>query len=146
MFNRISVRSERHSRARSFVLFGLAGFALVMTAAAKDVTLNAPVDVETTVTAVREAPAGSPLPGIHLDANVRGRVMDIYISPANFAVKYGVRLSKGDYIHIVGTEIRSGDADVVLARSITTGSVDKKSGTFHEDLTTYLRNDEGPLW
>lgn len=146
MLNRISVRNEMQSRVRNIVLCGLAGFALAMTAAAKDVTLNAPVDVETTVTAVREAPVGSPLPGIHLDAIVKGRVMDIYISPSDFAGKYGFKVSKGDYIHIVGTEVRSGSADVVLARSITTGAVDKKTGTFNEVLTTYLRNDEGPLW
>ena len=71
--------------------------------------------------------------------------MDVYISPVSFASKY-VKVSKGDYVHIVGTEVRSGGANVVLARSITIGSVDRKTGSFHEDLTVYLRNDEGPLW
>jgi hypothetical protein len=45
-------------------------------------------------------PAGNPLPGLHLDAKVKGRVMDIYIAPADFAA---------------------------------------------EDMSIYLRNDEGPL-
>jgi hypothetical protein len=61
-------------------------------------------------------------------------------------VKYEVKARKGDEVHIVGTEAKSGDADVVLAREITTGSIDKRTGIFHEDMTIYLRNDEGPLW
>lgn len=141
MSNRIRV-----GRPMNSFLCGLAGLALAVSAVAKDVVLNTAVDVQTTVSALREVPAGSPLPGLHLDANVKGRVMDVYIAPADFAVKYGVKLSKGDYVHIVGTQVRSGESDVVLARAITTGSVDKRTGTFHEDMTVYLRNDEGPLW
>jgi hypothetical protein len=49
-------------------------------------------------------------------------------------------------VHIVGTPVKSGEADVVLARAITTGSIDKRTGLFHEDMTIYLRNDDGPLW
>ena len=145
MINRISVRKEMHSRLWSVVLCGVAGFALAMTATAKN-AVNPTVDVETTVGALRQVPAGSPLPGLHLDANVKGRVVDIYIAPESFVVKYGVKVAKGDYVHIVGTQVKSGETDVVLARAISTGSVDKRTGTFSEDLTIYLRNDEGPLW
>jgi hypothetical protein len=72
--------------------------------------------------------------------------MNIYISPMDFAVKYGVKVLKGDYVHIVGTQVKSGETDVVLAREISTGSIDKRTGIFREDMTIYLRNDEGPLW
>ncbi len=150
MLNRIRVAirvgKQKNSRMRNVVLCGLAGFALAMTAAAKDVVLNTAVDVETTVAAMREVPAGNPLPGLHIDANVKGRVVDVYISPMDFATRYGVKFSKGAYVHIVGTQVRSGAADVVLARAISTGSVDKRTGIFREDMTIYLRNDEGPLW
>lgn len=129
-------------------LCSLAGFALAVSAAAKDVAVNGgvAVDVQTVAGAVREVPAGNPLPGLHLDAKVKGRTMDIYIAPMDFAVKYGVKVSKGDYVHIVGTQVKSGDEDVVLAREISTGSIDKRTGIFREDMTIYLRNDEGPLW
>lgn len=146
MFNRIRVRREVSSRMRSVILCSVAGIAVAASGAAKDIVFNTPVDVETTVSALHEAPAGSALPGLHLDANVKGRMMDIYISPVNFAERYGVRISKGDYIHIVGTQLRTGGADVVVARAISTGSVDKRTGTFREDMTIYLRNDDGPLW
>ena len=147
MFNkRIRVRGEVRSYVWRAVLCGAAGIALVLPAVSKNIVLNNAVDIQTTASALREVPAGNALPGLHLDANVKGRLMDIYIAPADFASKYGVKVSKGDYVHIVGTEVRSGEADVVLARSITTGSIDKRTGTFHEDMTIYLRNDEGPLW
>jgi hypothetical protein len=73
-------------------------------------------------------------------------MMDVYIAPTDFAVKYEVKVSKGEYVHIVGTQVKSGEVDVVLAREITTGSIDRRTGIFHEDMTIYLRNDEGPLW
>jgi hypothetical protein len=130
------------------VLVGLAGFGLAVTAVAKDIVVNtgAAVDVRTTVIDVREAPAGDALPGLHFDAKIKGRVMDIYLAPRDFVVKYDVKVAKGQQIHIVGAEAKAGEADVVLAREITTGTVDKTTGIFRENMTIYLRNDEGPLW
>ena len=116
-----------HSHMWRVVLCGFAGFALAVPAAAKDVVLNTAVDVQTTVDALREVPVGNLLPGLHFDANVRGRVMDIYIAPMVFAATYGVKVSRGDYVHIAVTQARSGEADLVLARSITTGSIDKRT-------------------
>jgi hypothetical protein len=116
-------------------------------AVAKDVSMNpAAVDLYVTVSAVREVPAGKPMPGLHLDAKVKGRMMDIYIAPMDFAAKYGVKIAPGDEVHIGGTEHNPGEAEVVLAREITTGAYDNKTGFFRETLTTYLRNDAGPLW
>ena len=145
MFNRIRAGKKMNSRKWSVVLCGLAGFALAMTAAAKDIVLNTPVDVETTVSALREVPAGD-FPGLHLDATVKGHVMDIYIAPMSFAARYGIKVAKGDYIHIVGREVKSGAADVLVASTISTGSVDKRSGIFREDMTIYLWNADGPMW
>jgi hypothetical protein len=95
-------------------------------------------DFHVTVIAVREVPVGNPMPGLHLQAKVKGRMTDIYIAPVDFAAKCGVKVSKGDQVHIVGSQMRSGEADVVLAREITIGSY--ANGTY------YLRNDDGPLW
>lgn len=60
--------------------------------------------------------------------------------------KYGLKVAPGDEVHIGGTQLNSGDAEVVLAREITTGVYDRKTGFFREVLTTYLRNDAGPVW
>src|ERR1700743_3122394 len=139
-------KTKHPVRIWTVALFGLAGSAFIMPAVARDTTSNIPVDVHTTVTAVREVPAGNPLPGLHVDAKIKGQNMDIYIAPMDFVKKYDVKVAKGQDVHIVGTEAAEGDADVVLTREITTGSIDKKTGIFHENMTIYLRNDAGPLW
>jgi len=130
-------------------LCGLAGFALAAPAVAKDAAIGDAVDVHTSVSAVRQVPAGDPLPGLHIDAKVKGRTLDIYIAPLDFVAKYDIKIAKGQDVHIVGTEVKGSegsDADVVLGREITTGSIDKRTGQFHENMTIYLRNDAGPLW
>jgi hypothetical protein len=123
------------------VLCGLAGFALAVPAVAEQ-----PVDIHTSVSAIRQVPAGNPLPGLHIDAKVKGRMVDIYIAPMDFVAKYEVKVEKGQDVHIVGTEVNQGDTDVVLTREITTGARDRLTGIFHENMTIYLRNDAGPLW
>jgi hypothetical protein len=125
------------------VLCGLAGFALAMPAVAKDIAPGAVVDVRTNVSAIRQVPAGDPLPGLHIDARINGRMMDVYIAPMDFVVKYDVKVAKGEYVHLVGTEV---DAGVFLPSEITTGNVDRRTGIFHENMTIHLRNDAGPLW
>jgi len=118
-------------------------------AAAKDQPVfnsGATVDFYATVSAVREVPVGNPMPGLHVDAKVKGRMMDIYIAPMDFVAKYGVKVAKGDEVRVVGTQTRLGEAEVVLAREITTGSYDNRAGMFHADLTVYLRNDDGPFF
>src|SRR4051794_15255709 len=122
------------------VICGLAGYAI-----AKDIPVVNPagaVDFIANVSAVRVVPAGNPLPGIHLDANVKGHALDIYISPADFAAKYDVKVAKGDDVRIVGTQ----SGDVVLARELNIGSYNKVNNLFRTKLTVYLRNDDGPFW
>jgi hypothetical protein len=124
---------------------GIAGFVLAASAAAKDeVAQGAPVDVFVTVGATRQVPAGNPLPGLHIDAKVKGRMTDFYIAPMDFVTKYDVKVSTGEEMHILGTELTPNEAGVVVAREITSGKYNR--GVFHANMTIYLRNDEGPLW
>lgn len=130
----------------TFVACSAMGAAFTASLMARDVAVGAPVDVHTTVSDLREVPAGNALPGLHLDAKVKGKMMDVYIAPMDFVKKYEVKVNKGEEVHIVGIETAENGADVVLAREITTGTVDRRTGIFHENMTIYLRNDEGPLW
>jgi hypothetical protein len=125
--------------ALTAVLCGAAGLAM-----ARDPGFHpgTPVEFQTTVNAVRVVPEGNPLPGLHIDAKVKGQLLDIYIAPMTFVTKYGMTVEKGAIAVIQGTQIE----DSVLARSITTGVADKVHGTFHPDLTIYLRDDSGPFW
>jgi len=96
------------------------------------------MDFYATVTAVREAPAGSALPGLHLEARVNGRTTDIYLAPVNFLEEYGMTFQKGDDVHIVGERTKVNGTDVVLARQVAVGAANRK--------TLYLRDENGPFW
>jgi hypothetical protein len=128
----------------TIAMCGVVGCALSLPAFAAD--NGTPVDIHTTITGVHEVPAGQPLPGLHAEAKVKGKVLDVYIAPMDFVKKYDVRVKPGEEVHLIGTETLEGAGDVVLTREITTGSLDKRTGIFHENMTIYLRNDEGPLW
>jgi len=96
------------------------------------------VDTTATVIGVREAPASSALPGIHLEAKLDGRDTDIYLAPAGFLEEFGMTFRTGDDVHIVGSRTRVGGLDVVLAREVAVGVSDRR--------TLYLRDDHGPFW
>lgn len=130
----------------TLVACGALGTALTVPVAARDVAIGTQVDVHTTVSDLREVPAGNPLPGLHVDAKVKGKIVDIYIAPMDFVKKYDVDVKKGQEVHVVGIETVENGADVILGREITTGTLDRRTGIFHENMTIYLRNDEGPLW
>src|SRR5579863_7932843 len=132
------------NRIWTVVICGVAASALTLPAVARDT--GTPVDVRTVITGVHEVGADSALPGLHAEARVKGKVVDIYIAPADFVKKYDIKVKAGEEVHLVGTETLEGNADVILGREITTGVLDKRTGIFHENMTIYLRNDAGPLW
>jgi hypothetical protein len=148
MIIRTIAGKEMNSRIWRVVLCGVAGLALSLPAAPKDAASAAnaigPVDFYVTVGAVREVPAGNPLPGLHFDAKVKGRMTDIYLAPMPFINRYEVKVTRGEEVRIVGTQVDAKEVDQVLAREITSGTFSK--GVFHANMTIYLRNDEGPLW
>jgi hypothetical protein len=139
MTNATGTRRTIRAIGITAVLFGVARLAV-----ARDPNFNpgTAVQFQTTVAAVRVVPEGNPLPGLHLDAKVKGRLVDIYIAPMSFVARYGVKVAKGDFAEIEGTQIQ----DDVLAKSITTGVYDKVRAVFHPDLTIYLRDESGPFW
>lgn len=128
----------------TIAMCGVVGCALSVPAFARD--NGTAVDVHTTITGVHEVPAGQPLPGLHAEAKVKGKVVDLYIAPMDFVKRYDVQVKPGQEVHLVGTETVEGNEDVVLTREITTGAIDKRTGIFRENMTIYLRNDAGPLW
>lgn len=116
----------------------LCGMVLLAPATPLRAKQDAGVDFYAMVIEVREAPVGSPLPGLHLNAKVNGRVTDIYLAPVDFLDRYGMTFAKGDDVHVVGSLIKVGAADLVLAREIAVGVSNRR--------TLYLRDDKGPLW
>jgi hypothetical protein len=136
----------------ALMLFGLAGLVLAVPAVQaapgpKDIVIapGALTKFDVTVNNIREVPAGKALPGLHIDEKVNGRAMDIYLCPVEFAVKYGVKVAKGDYVRVVGSPAPDKE-DVFLVREISTGLYDQAHNIFRPTLTVYLRNDDGPFW
>lgn len=126
--------------AMTAVMFGMAGLAM---ARGPMIPTGTPVEIKAAIETVRVVPATDPFPGMHVDMRVKGRLLDVYIAPMSFVTKYGVKLGKGQYAEVIGTQTE----DLVVARSVTTGIRDKSSGVFHEDMTIYLRDETGlPLW
>jgi hypothetical protein len=102
------------------------------------------IDFFTNVAEIHQVPLGNPLAGLHLEAKMKGKI-DIYIAPSDFAEKYEMVFNKGDAIHVVGSKVKVGDADVILAREVTIGKYDRK-GEFFPVTSLYMRDDEGPFW
>lgn len=96
------------------------------------------VDVYVTVASVHEMPAGSALPGVHLDARINGRSTDVYVAPTEFLEQFGITFATGDDVHVVGTRAKAGGMEVVLAREISVGAANR--------ITLYLRDENGPFW
>ena len=131
----------------ALLLFGLSIAGAAGTAFAAPVVAppGALAKYDVFVNNLHEVPAGQPLPGLHFNAKLNGRETDIYLCPTDFAVKYEVKVSKGDYVRIVGFAA-PGKQDVFLVREISTGLYDQAKNIFRPTLTVYLRNDDGPFW
>lgn len=136
------IKRKVHAHRPALALCAVAGLAFTAALHAKDPSAAwdpaAVVDFYATVDGIREVPAGRPMPGIHLDVKVKGRVMDIYVAPTAYLEKYEMTFSKGEDVHVVGSRTRSGQSDLVLAREVSVGASNKR--------TLYLRNEDGPFW
>jgi len=117
-----------------FAFCGLVGFI----EAAPVVSSDEIVDATVTVISVHEAPPGVALPGIHLEAKLKGRVSDIYLAPARFLEEFGMSFRPGEDVHIIGSRAKVGGVDVVLAHQIAAGASERR--------TLYIRDEHGPFW
>lgn len=94
------------------------------------------INVQATVTDLREVPRGSPLAGVHLAVKTDKEVLDAHLAPADFLKEMGVSFVKGDRIQIVGSKVKFGEGLVVLVREVRKGY-----------STLYLRDQKGkPNW
>jgi len=94
------------------------------------------VDVMATVLEVREVPRGNPLSGVHLTVRVEPVIVDVYLGPVDFLKDFELVFRRGDRIQVVGSKVKSGTAQVLLAREVR-----------RSETTLYLRNRKGqPNW
>jgi hypothetical protein len=154
------LRQEDPMRTRTkhgqWISWGILAIGFLVVAVRPAATRNATTEQEptynpatvvnffTTVADVLEVPLGSPLAGLHLKAKTKDK-LDIYVGPSDFAEKYAMVFAKGDEIQVIGSKVKLGDADVILAREISLGKYNRAL-QFVSLTTLYMRNDEGPLW
>lgn len=123
----------------SRLLLCVAFFALAVFASAAPLPAgDEAVDLTATVISVREAPAGSALPGVHLEVKINDRMSDVYLAPAGFLDEFGMSFRAGDDVHIVGWRTKVAGTEVVLAQEIAVGALERR--------TLYLRDNHGPFW
>lgn len=94
------------------------------------------VDVEGTITAVRNVPAGNPMPGTHLTVKTKTDSLDIYLGPSSFIKFLKTSFPVGREVSVLGSKVNFRKSAVVLTNQIDIGPV---------ALT--LRDETGaPVW
>jgi len=97
---------------------------------------SAEVRISAVITGVRRVPEGNPLPGVHVTAQSKTGVADVYLGPSDFLKIFKTNFPVGAPIQVIGSRIKMGDADTILAREVTEG-----------DTTLTLRDFGGaPVW
>ena len=98
---------------------------------ATEVTLTTIIDEVKTMPAPGRGPGG-----VHLMISTPSGPMEVHVGPAAFLEANNAEFAKGDWITVIGSKVKMGDADVVLARQITKGQ-----------QVLLLRDEKGfPLW
>jgi hypothetical protein len=92
--------------------------------------------MKSTVEEVKLPPKGSEKEVAHLLVKTGTDTSDVYLCPKSFLDDMGVSFSKGDEIALIGSKVKHGEADLILAREVVKGSD-----------TLVLRDDKGnPVW
>jgi hypothetical protein len=98
--------------------------------------LQSETKIKGTVQDVTLPASGHEKDAVHLVLKIGNDSVDVYLCPKTFLDEMGVEFNKGDEIAVTGSKVKSGDADLVLARQAQKGND-----------TLILRDDKGnPVW
>jgi hypothetical protein len=85
---------------------------------------------------VKLPPKGSEKEVAHLLVKTGPDTVDVYLCPKSFLDDMGVSFAKGDEISLLGSKVKQGEGDLILAREVVKNSD-----------TLVLRDDKGnPIW
>jgi hypothetical protein len=79
------------------------------------------VTVSGIIASVRDVPAGQPLEGVHVMLKSKTSNVEVYLGPASFLKFLRTGYAVGEEIDIMGSRVKAGSADVVLAREVNDG-------------------------
>jgi hypothetical protein len=98
------------------------------------------IDVTARITDVWEIAPYMPLEGIHLMVKSEFETLEVYVGPSDFVKAFGVTLAKGDRIEVIGSRVKTGSGDIVLASEI------HKFGRHADTLLLRDEKDGTPFW
>lgn len=79
------------------------------------------VDVDGTIAAVKQVPAGSALEGVHLTVKTKAGSLDVYLGPADFLRIFRTNFPVGAEVEVVGSKAKFQGSDVILTRDVAIG-------------------------
>ncbi|HYL10970.1 MAG TPA: hypothetical protein VEU31_09550 [Candidatus Acidoferrales bacterium] len=94
------------------------------------------VTVKGTVETVTQHEGRRDRSGTHLALKTEKETFDVHVGPSWYLTQNKISFAKGDHVEVIGSQVKIGDANVLLAREIKKG-----------EQTITLRNAQGiPLW
>jgi hypothetical protein len=118
-----------NNRNRSVSVLRISTLALAMTAAhafagaASEPVYDPATEVEVrgTVAAIHQAASGAALAGVHMTVQMKTGPVDVYLGPSEFLKFLKVGFKTGEQIEVVGSKVKSENADVILSRQVDDG-------------------------
>jgi len=94
------------------------------------------VTIKGTVQELKLPPKGSEKAIAYVLITSGADTLDAYLCPRSFLEQMGITYAKGDEVTLIGSKIKQGEADLILAREVEKGSD-----------TLVLRDEKGePVW
>jgi hypothetical protein len=78
--------------------------------------------IKGTIEEVKLPPKGSEKEIVHLLVKNGAGSVDVYLCPKSFFEDMGMDFSKGDEITLVGSKVKQGEVEIVLAREVVKGN------------------------
>jgi hypothetical protein len=98
--------------------------------------LQAETELKGIIEEVRLPPKGSEKEIAYLLVKSGANTVDVYLCPQSFLAEMGVSFNKGDETSLMGSKVKHGEADLMLAREVVRGND-----------TVALRDEKGnPVW
>ena len=99
-------------------LFVLASYALAQRPAMRIYNPDTETTVKGKVEQVKQITGRRGWNGTHLVLKTDAETMDVHVGPSSYLVKQGFSFAEGDQVEVVGSRVKMGESEAVIAREI----------------------------